>query len=389
MRVTSHGVHPTDCTQPPWRVRIAAVVASLGLVVSAALRVEAQTTAQPARAVAIPSIASLVPAKVAYDADRELLTIELPPTDLPAATSQMEGMVSSPIYLAVMPASCTAYSARAVVVGAHGEQLPQTFLHHFDLTDPDHRDLFIPFALHILAVSKETPPMVVPRLVFGLPISKGSRLIAWDMLHNPNATAYPGVRARLEFGCRPTGGIFGSLFPIFRGFPMTLDVLAAVGRRAYSLKSFDLPPGRSSKSIEGSPTIPGTIVGLGGHLHDYGVALDFMDATTGEVLWHVVPQRDSAGHVLNLPITLFYNWHRLGLHITPGHRYRLTASYDNPTGHVIPAGGMGVIGGMFIPDHPDRWPVVDPTNDAYVQDMIESFGIGAPRDMSGMRMASH
>jgi len=229
--------------------------------------------------------------------------------------------------------------------------------------------------------------MVVPRLVFGLPIATGSRLIAWDMLHNPNATAYPGVRARLEFGCRPTGGLFGSLLPLFRGFPMTLDVLAPVGRRAYILKSFPLPPGRSSKSIEGSPAISGTIVGLGGHLHDYGVALDFIDATSGEVLWHVVARRDSAGHVLNLPITTFYNWHRLGLHIVPSHRYRLTATYDNPTGHVIPAGGMGAIGGMFIPDHADRWPVVDPTNDAYVQDMIESFGIGAPPDMSGMRMA--
>ena len=365
--------------------------ASTWLLITAAVAapLDAQVAGSAApHPIGLPSIATLVPAKVVYDADREVLTIELPATNLPAATPQTEGMVSSPIYLAVMPTSCTAYSARAVVVGADGQQLPQTFLHHFDLTDPDHRDLFLPFALHILAVSKETPPMVVPRLIFGLPISKGSRLIAWDMLHNPNATAYPAVRARLQFGCRPTGtGMLGALFPIFRGFPMTLDVLAATGRRTYSLKSFDLPPGRSSKSIEGSPTIPGTIVGLGGHLHDYGVALDFTDVTNGEVLWHVVPKRDSTGHVLDLPITMFYNWHRLGLHITPDHRYRLTASYDNPTGHVIPAGGMGVLGGMFIPDHPDRWPVVDPTNDAYVQDMIESFGIGAPPDMSGMRMA--
>jgi hypothetical protein len=371
--------------------RALAILGSLGLVlIGLAAQVEAQASATPVQSGLLPDFAKLTPARVAYESTTERLTIELPPTNIPAATATMEGMVSTPIYIGVMPVSCTAYSARAVVVDAHGRQLPQTFLHHFDLTDPDHRDLFLPIALHMLAISKETPPLSLPRLLFGLPLARGERLLAWDMLHNSSTTPYPGVRSRLEFGCRlDRGGILSSLFPFFRGFPMTLDVLAAVGRRAYSLKSFDLPPGRTTKRIEGSPAIPGTLVGLGGHLHDYGVSIDFTDVTSGEQLWRAVPTLDSAGHVQDLPVATFYNWHRLGLRITPQHRYRLTVVYDNPTGHVIPAGGMGVIGGLFIPEHPKDWPGVDPTNDAYVQDMLESFGIGAPPDMSGMKMATH
>ena len=242
--------------------------------------------------------------------------------------------------------------------------------------DPDHRDLFQPIALHILALSKETPPLAVPQLLLGLPLSGGERLITWGMLHNTTPTPHAGVHIRVEIGCRPERtGLFSSLFPIFRGYPWVMDVLFPAGRRAYSLKSFDLPPGRVSKSTEGSPAIPGTIVGVGGHLHDYGVELELRDVTTGQVLWHVTPQRDAAGHVLDLPITTFYNWHRLGLHITPAHRYRITASYDNPTGHLIPDGGMGSIAGLFVPDRGTQWPLVDPTNPAYVQDMLETFGI--------------
>jgi len=350
-------------------------------------KVVAQGVAPPS---AIPPMASLPAARVEYDAEHQRLTVELPPADLAATSAEMEGMVSSPVYQAVIPASCTVFGARALILDARGQQLPQSFLHHVELVDPDLRDLFLPIALHILGLSKETPPLAVPRLAVGLPLSKGERLITWSMLHNATSTPYQGARVRVEFDCRPEGtGVFGSVFPLFRAYPWAFDVLFPVGKRAYSLKSFDLPPGRVSKSSEGSPSIPGTIVGMGGHVHDYAVGIEFRDATTNEVLWQVVPRRDADGHVLELPITTFYSWYRLGLHITPQHRYRVTVTYDNPTGRVIPEGGMGTVAGLFVPDRGARWPHVDPTNDAYVQEMMETLGIGAPQDMSGMRMPAH
>src|SRR6185437_16092635 len=121
------------------------------------------------------------------DAGAQRLTVDLPPADLPAATAGMEGMVMSPVYQAVIPSSCTIYSARAAVIDAAGQPLPLAFLHHVHISDPDHRDLFQPIALHILALSKETPPLAVPRLLLGLPLSAGERLITWGMLHNTTA----------------------------------------------------------------------------------------------------------------------------------------------------------------------------------------------------------
>src|SRR5207253_8133144 len=51
-------------------------------------------------------------------------------------------------------------------------------------------------------------------------------------------------------------------------------------------KSFTLPPGRSSRTYEGSPAVAGTIVGLGGHMHDYGRVIEFADVTAGAVIYH-------------------------------------------------------------------------------------------------------
>jgi len=364
----------------------------IALLVAGPAQVAAQSAAASSATPAsvIPPLASLPAAHVEFDAAQQRLTVELPPADLPGAGAGMEGMVSSPVYQAVIPASCSVYGARASICDASGQALPQTFLHHVELADPDLRDLFLPIALHVLGLSKETPPLAVPRLLVGLPLTQGERLITWSMLHNPTTTSYTGARVRVEFSCRPAGtGVLGSVFPLFRAYPWAFDVLFPVGKRAYSLKSFDLPPGRISKSTEGSPSIPGTIVGMGGHVHDYAVGIEFRDATTNELLWQVAPRRDSAGHVLELPITTFYNWHSLGLHITPEHRYRVTVTYDNPTGRAIPEGGMGTVAGLFIPDRGVAWPHVDRTNDAYVQEMMETLGIGAPPDMGGMQMPAH
>ena len=39
----------------------------------------------------------------------------------------------------------------------------------------------------------------------------------------------------------------------------------------------------------------------------------------------------------------FYSWRRLGVHVVPAHRYRLTAVYENRTGRSIRDGGMGAV----------------------------------------------
>jgi hypothetical protein len=59
---------------------------------------------------------------------------------------------------------------------------------------------------------------------------------------------------------------------------------------------------------------------------------------------------------------------RLGIKMYPDHTYRLSVIYENPTGELIPDGGMGALGGIFAPSRRARWPDVDTSNADYVKD---------------------
>ena len=322
--------------------------------------------------VALPSgpLERLPPARVVVDSAQRSIVIELPPTDLPAAGSDGAMTVRLlPVYVAEIPTSGSVFHAQIDLVDGAGHELPQVLVHHFNLADPSRRELFLPIALHIMAASKETPSLSVPRFVFGLPLRSGQRLIASAMLANSTALAYQRVRVRLTLRYEPDD----QLWPAFPAYPWVMDALFPLGHPPNGSKAFDLPPGRSDRSFESSPAVAGTIVGLGGHLHDYGVSLRLTDVTTGEVLWDAELVKDAAGHVLSIPVTRLYNWHRLGVHIVPAHRYRVTAVYQNPTGRPIADGGMGAVGGLFVPDHGTRWPGVDPSDTLYQRDLLQTL----------------
>ena len=226
--------------------------------------------------------------------------------------------------------------------------------------------------MHLLASSKETPAITVPWLLFGLPLERGQRLIAGAMLANTTAVAYHGVRVRLVLHYVPAD----RPWPLYRTYPWVIDVQFPLGRPGDGSQAFDLPPGRSEHSWEASPAISGTILGVGGHLHDYGVSLELADVTTGDVLWHGEPKTDAAGRVLSFPLARFYSWHRLGIHVDATHRYRLTAVYRNPTGRAIRDGGMGAVAGLIVPDRGTVWPPVDTADTLYQADLAATIRSG-------------
>lgn len=306
--------------------------------------------------------------------DSRIVTIDLPSVDLPPRVAGVEEpMKVPPVARAVMPVSGYLTKYHVEVLDGAGRRLPQHLLHHFNLNDPDHRELFLPILLHVLAASRETPPVSIPGFVFGLPVSAGQEFIASGMLANPDTTPYHGVHIRLVLQIAPAH----RPWPLFRAYPWVMDVQFPLGRQPGGSKAFDLPPGRTVRFFESSPAVPGTIVGMGGHLHDFGVSLELKDVTTGEVLGRAVPIHDSIGHVISLPVVRFYRWYRLGIHITPAHRYRVTVVYDNPTGRLISDGGMGALAGLFIPDAGATWPRVDPSDSLYRQDLHDELHAGA------------
>src|SRR5205823_1468512 len=80
--------------------------------------------------------------------------------------------------------------------------------------------LCLPIGLHLLAASKETPAITVPRLLFGLPLARGQRLIAGAMLANTSDVAYRRVHVRLVLHYVP-GGL---PWPLYRTYPWAIDV---------------------------------------------------------------------------------------------------------------------------------------------------------------------
>src|SRR5579862_5272876 len=249
----------------------------------------------------IPDLSTLPRARATLDATHHTLVIETVPIDLQTASSGM-GMISLPVQQVVIPASGSIYSIHSAVIDGAGHELPRPFLHHVNLRDPNRRDLFLSSALHILAVSKETPALNVPPLVLGMPLERDQRVLITAMLNNPTETPYHGVRIRLTFGYRSTEGFWGGVFPMFRAYPWVVDVKFPLGTGPEGSLAFDLPPGRTVQSWEASPAVPGYILGLGGHVHDYATELSLEDATTGQVLWRQKPVNDSSGHVVEMPI---------------------------------------------------------------------------------------
>jgi hypothetical protein len=282
------------------------------------------------------------------------LTIELPAIEVPAG-----GWVRTAVHRVAVPFAMSLYGFAVELVDERGAPLPGDRLHHIVFTDPNRRELFLPLALPIFAASKESPRPVLPKYRIGMPLPKSQRYIVGAMLVNPDPEPRSMiVRLVLSF-IRP-----GRVVPQVFAYAWTLDVTYPLGKEG-GRHDFDLPPGRSVFSWEASPQTAGTIVAMGGHAHDFATAIQFEDVTAGKVLWRQVPIRDAEGHVQQIAPTRFTRWYRLGQHIQPSHVYRVTAFYDNPTGELIPLGGMGSVAGLFIPDRNDRWPRLDPHDPIY------------------------
>lgn len=295
--------------------------------------------------------------------------------DLPAG-----GMVQPPASPGEFPVNGSLYGFRAEVLDGHGRRLPMEFLHHMNVMNPNERELFLPISRRLLAAGKETGEVRFPWLLFGAPVRAGEQVLANAMVHNPTAESYHGVRVRLILNYVPES----RPWPLFSVLPWQLDVGFPVGD-----KSFDLAPGRSERSYEASPAVPGKMVMVGAHLHEYGRAIELWDATTNQLLWRGEPSPTGPGEASTVPIAKFFGLKGIGLPITPEHRYRVRVIYENSTGRSIPSGGMGVIAGIFMPDRKAVWPATNPSDSLYQQDLRHFKRTGKPTAPASHSHGSH
>jgi hypothetical protein len=263
------------------------------------------------------------------------------------------------------------------VTDAAGRPMDSKILHHLIVINFDRRQLLYRAAERLGGAGQETGEVSVPKTI-GVPMTPGTKLGMYAAWHNEGGKDIDGAYMRLVLLWTPSNQ---NPQPV-TSMPLYMDVNLTVG----GSNTFDVPPGKSSKSHEFTFPISGRILGVGGHLHDYGAGLRFEDAETGKVLIDLGVKRDSAGHILKIDRKLF-GVSGQGMKIKAGHRYRVVGLYDNPTGKLIPAGAMAHISGLFVPDDMAKWPALDPRDTEFQKDMASLANQG--NGMAGMEHMNH
>lgn len=254
---------------------------------------------------------------------------------------------------------------RIDVLDGQGKPLPREVFHHAGVANLDRRQLAYPQVERLVAVGRETAPVLLPESM-GVPLVKGQQMLMYFALVNPTDQPLVGVTLQLTVSWIPEAA--GAPKPVF---PVAFD---ANPKSTGGTRAFDLPPGVSATSAEFSLPVGGHLRALGAHLHDYAVEVRLEDVVSGKVLVRLAARRDATGTLLSVDSTRFL-LKRKGLHLEPNRRYRVVGVYDNPTGETIRDGAMAFLAGPFSPDDVALWPKVDPANAEYQTDRAGILGV--------------
>lgn len=296
------------------------------------------------------------------DQEEDAFRLRIGPVDIPEASHggghHHHGVLPEPKTIR-FPKSVNLTGFDYRVFDGTGKELPTEVLHHMNVIKPQFRELFLPISQRMLALGKETGAQSLPGFLFGHPIQEGTEAVVSAMLHNPVGPRLNDVTIEVTLDYveanRP--------WPLWQVYPFQLDVQFPAGEKA-----FDLPPGPSEFSYEGSPALEGRIAAVGSHLHDYAESIRLEDVTSGELIWEGFPLKQDDGTVTGVTVGRLYK--ELGKKIYPDHTYRVTVRYNNPTGDTLQNGGMGVVAGAFLPSDVESWPRADTTNELYQIDRM-------------------
>jgi hypothetical protein len=240
-----------------------------------------------------------------------------------------------------------------------GNPVPRGVIHHMIMVNFSRRMLLYHGPERLMGAGTETEDIKVPKTI-GVPMKPGMDLGMYVAWHNDTGKDLHGVQMKLKMLWTPKNQ---NPQPV-NALPIYMDVNLTVGVS----NTFDVPPGKSEKAHEFTLPVGGRLLGVGGHLHDYGVRVRLEDVETGKVLTVVEATRDSAGAVTGVSRRLF-GVSGEGLKLKGNHRYRVVGEYDNPTGETLVKGAMAHMSGLFTPDDMSRWPEIDEMDPAYQRDL--------------------
>ncbi len=264
------------------------------------------------------------------------------------------------------------------ITDGQGREVSSRLVHHLNVINLDRRQLMYAMPERVVALGQETGDISLPSSI-GMRVKAGSHMGLVLMWHNMTATDYHDLTVTLTFEWMPT-----NMYPRpLDVWPVYLDVVNPIGRPV----DFDLPQGKQQFHAEFTMPISGRVLGVGGHLHDYGTGLVLTDVTDQKPreIVRLGTTLDSAMMIHGVE-RKFPGIRGAGLKLEKGHRYRLTASYDNTSGHYLKDGAMAHMILLFAPDDPAAWPTVDPDNPDWKIELAELAKDGKTPMSPGMGM---
>ena len=267
------------------------------------------------------------------------------------------------LYQFEWPVDAYGKAFRVEVRDSRGALLPRSLLHHVIGINLDRRQFIYAAAERLFAIGKETENVTLPGAL-AVPLEQGQRLGFYVAWHNDTGRELKNVSVRIVMTWVPAS----AARQLIAVLPVYLDVNNDIGGD----NTFDVAPGKSFRTFEFSSPVSGKLLGVGGHLHDYGIAMRLDDAVTGATLVRLPAERDKDGRITSMPRKFFaFN----PVKLAAGHRYRVVAEYDSPKSETV-KGVMGNLVAAIVPNDPSQWPAIDP-NDASFQKDIRSLGLSA------------
>jgi hypothetical protein len=273
------------------------------------------------------------------DAAAHTVTLRVGPMNLPAHTSHMK-MPQPPDLVWEVPIEGWLLAYHPKLVDAGGNAVPGTVLHHVAFWNENRADFLCPNKEeHIFGAGSEmTDWAEVPG--YGYRVQKGEKIRIETMMYNPTATSYEKTYLEVVIPFQETAGDATATAPRTNVYPAWMDV-ASCGDSSY-----DVPAGKSEKTGTVTVKYDGVLLGVGGHMHDYGKQIVLQDVSRKETVATLDAKADAQGHLESVPVKLFVQ--EGGYKFAANDVLRVSATYDNPTGKLLRDGAMGIAVGYFV-----------------------------------------
>lgn len=275
--------------------------------------------------------------KLEQKIDGHTIVVRVGPMNLPAHTSHMK-MPQPPDLIWQIPINGWLLGYTPRLVDANGNAVPGRILHHTAFWNENRSDFLCPNKEeHIFGAGGElTNWAVIPG--YGYRVQMGDKIRVETMIHNPTDTSYENVFLEVSVPYQEAG----SGIAVKSVYPAWMDV------KSCGDSSYDLPAGDSTKTGNVTVKYSGVLLGVGGHMHDYGKELVLEDATSRETVATLDAKVAPNGELISMPTVLFLD--KGGYKFSAGDALKVSATYDNITGKLLRDGAMGIVVGYFVPD---------------------------------------